>query len=153
MGAHPSRWSNVIRLGARMWGGVPHHEALHPELPPGGGGGDMISTPQRGTFLRVGSASFLHCNVPIFPRLPFLFKKKKKLDLIDSAVFVSGVQQSDSVRHTYFFRSFSLRGYSKLLSRFTVPHSRSLLVMHCPHSSVAVVTEGRRPLKSESGFL
>ena len=47
-------------------------------------------------------------------RIPFFFFNIA--ELISDLVLISGVQQSDSVIHIYFFRLFSIRGYSKILN-------------------------------------
>ena len=51
----------------------------------------------------VGSARFLHCNIPISPLPPMLTLKKKKLELICNVALISSLEQSDSDTHTYLF--------------------------------------------------
>ena len=57
--------------------------------------------------------SFLLCVSFFYLKIFFV-----ELQLIDNVVLVSGVQQSDSVIHTYifFFRFFCIIGYYKILS-------------------------------------
>ena len=71
--------------------------------------------------------SFLLCVSFFYLKIFFV-----ELQLIDNVVLVSGVQQSDSVIHTYifFFRFLSIIYYYKILNIVHVLYCRSLLFIY-----------------------